>query len=80
MFFGKLNFDSPNAPSLQDIKGMSGGPIFATKEFGQKLNYWVIGVQSGWYPSIQTISACPFSSLALSLEKELRAIRHESPD
>ena len=69
MFFGVLNFastDSGTRPT--DIAGMSGGPIFATQKFDESLKYWIVGVQSGWYPSIATVSACPFSSFGLVLE------------
>lgn len=74
-FFGKLKFDSANTKTPQSIEGMSGGPIFATRKSRKNLKYWVIGVQSGWYPSTSTISACPFSSLAVSLEKLMREVK-----
>lgn len=71
-FYGRLKEDSPSVVS--DIDGMSGGPIFATKRVDQTLKYWVIGVQSGWYPSSLTIAACPFSSLGFALEKLVETV------
>jgi hypothetical protein len=37
MFFGKLKFDSPNAPDVKNIAGMSGGPIFAINSVGRTI-------------------------------------------
>ncbi|HEY9147324.1 MAG TPA: hypothetical protein VIN36_11600 [Thiobacillus sp.] len=51
-----------------DIDGMSGGPIFAFKRIDDNWKYSVIGIQSAWYPSTQTIAACPFTSLGIALE------------
>lgn len=54
--------------SVNDIGGMSGGPVFALKKVEGEWRYKVIGVQSSWYPSARTIAACPFSSLGVALE------------
>ena len=53
---------------VTNIKGMSGGPIVALKKCGQEWRYSVIGVQSGWYSNIRTISACPISSFGNEVE------------
>lgn len=43
-----------------DIKGVSGGPIFAFKRNAQnELRYWLVGIQSTWHPSTKAIAACP---------------------
>ena len=66
-FYGRLQGDS--AEVVRDIDGMSGGPIFALKKVHGIWKYAVIGVQSGWYPSSRTITACPFTSLGFALEQ-----------
>ncbi len=54
--------------TVSDIDGMSGGPLFSLKKVDSEWRYSVIGIQSGWYPSIKTIAACPFVSFASALE------------
>jgi hypothetical protein len=63
-FYGRLHDDSSSI--VNDIDGMSGGPIFAVNN--KEKSYVVIGIQSGWYPSSRIVAACPFSSLAFALE------------
>lgn len=53
---------------VTNIQGMSGGPIVALTNANNEWRYAVIGVQSGWYSSIRTISACPISSFGSALE------------
>ncbi len=53
---------------VNEMDGMSGGPIFALKKIEGKWLYRVIGVQSGWYRTTRTIAACPFSLLGSALE------------
>jgi hypothetical protein len=54
--------------NIKDIKGMSGGPVFAVKKVEGRWEYKLIGVQSGWYPSKRIILVCPFVSLGIALE------------
>jgi hypothetical protein len=54
---------------VDDIDGMSGGPIFTLKNVGNEWRYFVIGIQSGWYPDSRVIAACPFASLGAALEE-----------
>jgi len=43
-----------------NIKGVSGGPIFAFKRNAQnEPRYWLVGIQSAWHPSTKAIAACP---------------------
>lgn len=72
-FFGHLMNDP--AKIVQDIDGMSGGPIFALKKIQGTWKYMVIGVQSGWYPTSRIIAACPFTSLGLELEQLVETAR-----
>jgi hypothetical protein len=74
-FYARLSGDSPGV--VKDIDGMSGGPIFALKKIEGMWKYTVIGVQSGWYPSNQIITACPFVSLGVALEQVISDVRAE---
>lgn len=71
-FYGRLKEDSTEV--VQDIDGMSGGPIFALKKIGEEWRYCVIGVQSSWYPNSRIIAACPFSSLGNELLRIVESI------
>lgn len=44
---------------VNDIAGMSGGPIFGVRTSGTEVTYWVIGIQSSWYLPSRVISFCP---------------------
>lgn len=49
---------------LTDIKGMSGGPIFAVKRTDtNRSRYWLVAVQSGWAPKSRVLAACPIQPL-----------------
>jgi hypothetical protein len=44
---------------LDDIDGMSGGPILAFKPDAEgRQRYWVVAVPSGWHRPTWTIAAC----------------------
>lgn len=59
--------------SVNDIKGASGGPIFAFKRTNQdELRYWLVGIQSTWNPSTKAISACPAIILCNYLDNILK--------
>jgi hypothetical protein len=59
--------------NVKDIKGMSGGPVFALKKVEGRWEYKLVGVQSGWYPSKRIILVCPFASLGVALESVVAA-------
>jgi hypothetical protein len=48
----------------QDIAGMSGGPVIGIRRDGEELNYWIIGIQSGWFKPRRVIAACYFQDFA----------------
>lgn len=60
---------------VQNIEGMSGGPVFATKRVEDALKYTVIGIQSAWYRNSRVIAVCPFSSLGIGLESAIQELR-----
>ena len=77
-FYGRLQDDSIDV--VNNIDGMSGGPIFALKKSEGVWRYTVIGVQSGWYPSRRIITACPFISLGMALEQIVAEVRAMQAD
>lgn len=75
-FYAKLTDGSEQF--FKNADGLSGGPVFALKKLGEQWLYWVIGVQSAWYPTNKTLAICPFSSFGIELEEvvaEARAIQ-----
>jgi hypothetical protein len=69
LFYGQL---SGLVADLTDINGMSGGPIFGFKrgEDG-RMRYWVIALQSGWFPDKRIIFACRIRQLCEVLRKRI---------
>ena len=64
------------APPLDDIKGMSGAPIFAFEHtVDGKLRYWLIGVQSSWNRGNKAIAACPAQKLGICLADEIKKFK-----
>lgn len=50
---------------INDIVGMSGGPIFGFRIEGEKaVRYWVVALQSAWLPKQRVIFGCPLPILA----------------
>lgn len=58
-FYAKLDDDPEEI--VKDLVGMSGGPIVMLKH-ERVWKYSIIGVQSGWYPALRVIAACPIRS------------------
>ncbi len=56
---------------LQSIEGMSGGPIVGLKQ-GTPDRYWIVALQSAWYPGKREVIGCPLVVL-FSFLKELRS-------
>jgi hypothetical protein len=65
-FYGKLKDDSNHI--LDDVDGMSGGPIVMLQQLNGTWKYGIIGVQSAWYSSLRVVAGCPFKSFAISLK------------
>ena len=67
-----FNSDDAEEKTVEDISGMSGGPVFAvqfTKTGG--LRYWVVAVQSKWCKDSRIIAACPIQPLADAIAKSM---------
>lgn len=66
-FYAKLAEGSEGFVS--DLAGMSGGPVAMAKYVEDEgWKYSIIGVQSGWYPNLRTIAACPIKSFTDALQ------------
>ena len=62
---------------MRDIQGMSGGPIIGVNRSGDGSGqYWVIAVQSGWYPRERVVCATTLASVRDPLLKVITAILH----
>jgi hypothetical protein len=72
LFYSKLADGSE--PIFKDVDGMSGGPIFALKKVDGIWMYWLIGMQSAWYPESKILVACPFSFFGQMLEEVVNTL------
>lgn len=64
-FYAKLVVDAEGI--LNDVDGMSGGPIVMLKYADNRWKYSIIGVQSGWYRAQRTVAACPIRAFTDAL-------------
>lgn len=70
--FPRLYAKVSKSKNLNDIKGMSGGPIFGLQlREGEEIRYWVIALQSGWLSSARVIAACPVAVFCDWVDREL---------
>jgi len=53
-FVGQLDENLP----LENLTGMSGGPIFGIR-FSEEIRYWVVAIQSSWLPNQRIVFGCP---------------------
>ena len=70
MFYGHLDWND----SLDSIKGMSGGPVFAFRRTKKGLSYWLLAVQSTWLRDTKEIAACRIRPLAEEIANIIRKI------
>lgn len=67
-FVAEIGADCP----LQDIDGMSGGPILGFAKDAK--SYWVVAIQSKWLPQRRIIFGCPLKTLAEITEAYLDSV------
>jgi hypothetical protein len=75
-FYGRIapKFMTPGGEvALDDIDGMSGGPLFALSRGEKEIKYWLVGVQSVWVKSKRALAATYAGPLMKTLEEEMRA-------
>jgi hypothetical protein len=58
-----------NEAGRDDIKGMSGGPIFGFKRADERTKYWVAAIQSAWYADTRTVRGCPMPFIGANLAR-----------
>jgi len=79
-FYGRLvDLDAeglPNGACLADIDGMSGGPIFGLKSINGEIKYWLIAIQSGWFPERRIVTACLIANLTMLLKDVLEQAKN----
>lgn len=75
-FYGKIPDNLSNSENdIEDIDGMSGGPIFGFKKDAEdKLRYWVVALQSGWFKNFRIITACPVQNFVEWFDSELEKV------
>jgi hypothetical protein len=62
---------------VNDVKGMSGSPIFALRKADSDWQYVVIGVQSGWWESSRIVTACSISFFMRALEDAITEAKEQ---
>jgi hypothetical protein len=67
-FIGKIDGDLP----LDDISGMSGGPILGFSKQADK--YWIVAIQSSWLSASKIVFGCPITIIADFVEKMVAEI------
>jgi hypothetical protein len=73
-FYAALADGSENF--VNDVDGMSGGPVFMLRQIENLWKYKVIGVQGAWYPSKRLLAICPFSTFGEALEPIVEEALH----
>jgi hypothetical protein len=69
--FARIVSSPGDLAKVDDIVGMSGGPIFGIRVVDQTIKYWVIGIQSSWFPTLRIVAFCEVSQFFLSIKKVL---------
>ena len=66
---------------LNDIEGMSGGPIFAFKRLPSgEANYALVGLQNSWVKTERCIAACPGDEVLPFFDEHIRAAIKDAGD
>lgn len=63
--------------TINDIAGMSGGPIFGVQKDDVSARYWAIGIQSSWLPKHRIVCFCPLPDFLAGLKGALQTLRQE---
>lgn len=59
---------------LESIRGLSGAPVLTLSSDESALRYWLVGVQSSWVRSSQSIAVCPARPLLGYLQDQIRKL------
>ncbi len=66
--------------AIRDIAGMSGGPVFGLRAGTERMHYWLIGVQSGWYDVSRIAYFCPLPRFLAAIKGGIQASRETDAD
>jgi hypothetical protein len=81
MFYGRIPTEvvlPKNTEGRDDIKGMSGGPVFMFVPKGEQLWYWVVALQSSWFPDSRVTCAMPIPDIGHLMMSFLEDLRRDS--
>ena len=73
-FYGKaLPITKDDGSKLNDIKGMSGGPILGVERTpDEKIIYRLFGIQSGWLPASKILRATPIENVIKLIDEGIK--------
>lgn len=75
VFAKMLSRPDLDAVQVTDVRGMSGGPIFGLRECGGEVRYWLMGLQSSWYPDSRIVCFCPILRFFAAIKEAIRMTR-----
>jgi len=62
---------------IDDVEGMSGGPVFGVQLVEKEVRYWLIGIQSGFYTNERVVTFLPMTNFLGGLREVIKKIRSE---
>jgi len=73
--FGKmLSQPTLDAVNVTDVRGMSGGPVFGVRGVDGQARYWLIGLQSSWYPDSRIVCFCPVQRFLYAIKEAIQRV------
>lgn len=73
---GKRYYFEATLTAVEDIKGMSGGPILALyRGEGDQVRYWLHSIQGGWVRSKKCVATYPIRDVLREAERVAKAAR-----
>jgi len=67
----------PPKVKIDNIEGMSGGPIFGFRKNGDGLAYWMVAVQSVWIEKKRITFACPLPTIGKLIDTSFEILNDE---
>lgn len=61
--------------TVEDVLGMSGGPIFGLKLDNEIIHYWVIGIQSFWFKGPRVVGFRPMFNFLQGFKAAIQQLR-----
>lgn len=73
----KTQLDQGGA-TVEDVRGMSGGPIFGLNVDDKKIKYWVIGIQSFWFKGPRVVGFRPMFNFLQGFKAAIQQFRADA--